>query len=88
MYKDDEDGVLMERKGDLEKEGVEAISAKVTSSKNACLLVVVYVPPAKKEQRRITLNSRPLQRLPTHNNHWRLKFLNNGMGKQEDKSKW
>ena len=48
LYKDDEDGVIMERKEDLEKEGVEAICAKVTTSKNTFLLVVAYVPPEKR----------------------------------------
>ena len=51
LYKDDEDGVIMERKQDLELDTVEVICTKVTTSRNnTFLLVVAYVPPEKKEQ--------------------------------------
>ena len=50
LYEDDENGIIMERKQELERDGVEAICAKVTTDKNSFLLVVAYVPPEKKEQ--------------------------------------
>ena len=51
LYKDNEDGVVLERKLDLEEDGIECICAKVTVSKSdSFLLVVAYVPPEKKDQ--------------------------------------
>lgn len=51
LYKDDDNGVILERKRELEQDGVEVICAKVTINKNnSFLLIVAYVPPEKKEQ--------------------------------------
>ena len=51
LYKDSEDGLVFERKENLEEDGIECICAKVTVTKdNSFLLVVAYVPPEKKEQ--------------------------------------
>ena len=51
LYKDSDDGVILERKQDLEDEDVEVLCAKVTVSKdNYFLLVVSYIPPEKKEK--------------------------------------
>ena len=51
MYKDDENGVILERKQELELDTVEVICTKVTTNRNnTFLLVVAYVPPEKKEQ--------------------------------------
>ena len=51
LCKDNEDGVILERKQDLEEDGIECLCVKVTVSRNhSFLLVVAYVPPEKKEQ--------------------------------------
>ena len=48
LYKDDENGVIMERKQELELDTVEVICTKVTTTRNnSFLLVVAYVPPEK-----------------------------------------
>ena len=48
LYKDDENGIIMKRKQELERDGVGAICAKITTDKNSFLLVVAYVPPKKR----------------------------------------
>ena len=48
LYRDDEDGIILERKTELEIDFVEGICVKVTI--NPCisfLLVTSYVPPEK-----------------------------------------
>ena len=51
MYRDDEDGIILKRKTELEIDFVEGICAKVTiSSCISFLLVTSYVPPEKKDQ--------------------------------------
>ena len=51
LYKDDENGVIIERKKELELDTVEVICSKVMTNKNnTFMLVVAYVPPEKKEQ--------------------------------------
>ena len=51
LYKDDENGVIIERKKELELDTVEVICSKVTTNKNnTFMLVVAYVPPERKEQ--------------------------------------
>ena len=46
LYKDDESGIVMERKKELERDDVEAIS----TDQNSFLLITTYIPPEKKEQ--------------------------------------
>ena len=51
LYKDDENGVIIERKKELELDTVEVICSKVKTNKNnTFMLVVEYLPPERKEQ--------------------------------------
>lgn len=51
LYKDSEDGLIVERKQELEEESVEMICVKVTvDPQRTFLLVAAYIPPDKKEQ--------------------------------------
>ena len=54
LYKDSDNGVILERKGDSEDENVEVLCAKVTVSKDFYfLLVVSYIPPEKKTNKKV-----------------------------------
>ena len=51
LYRDDENGVILQRKQELEKADVEVICAEVTTQKKeSFMLVAAYVPPEKKDQ--------------------------------------
>ena len=51
MYRDDENGVIIQRKEALERDDVEVICVEVTTQrKESFLLVAACVPPEKKEQ--------------------------------------
>ena len=51
LYRDDENGVIIQRKQALERDDVEVICVEVTTQrKESFLLVAAYVPPEKKEQ--------------------------------------
>lgn len=51
LYKDDEDGVYIQRRAELEDHEVEAICAEVSvKSKESFLLITAYIPPQKNDQ--------------------------------------
>lgn len=51
LYKDDEDGVYINRRTELENQDVEAICAEVTvKTRESVLLIAAYVPPQRNDQ--------------------------------------